>query len=218
MKIRFGRNNLSGKIVVFCVILGFIISFFAIFAFIIFRFKPVFEEKAECAAKNKANMILNMAISDAFRGIDTEKFVSILKDNDNNISSITTNTAELNKIKTQIYENLKRYSQNLDNAKIYIPIGSLTNYPALQGVGYKIPIKLLFDTTLQIDFKDFLKDAGINQVYYEISVIAVANLDVVSALMISETSITAKIPILQTLIVGAVPSSYGRGYESVRRE
>ena len=195
----------------FAVITGFVL----LFSFFIFRFKPVFEEKAECAAKNKANLILNNAVSSVFDGINTDKFANIITDSDNTVTSISTNTGELNRIKTQIYENLKEYSKNSGDTTIYIPIGSLTNYPALQGVGYKIPVKILFDTTLEVDFAESLKEAGINQVYYEISVIAMANLDVVSAFMMSETSVTAKIPISQTLVVGTVPSAYG--YDITRR-
>ena len=119
----------------FSVIIGFVL----LFSFFIFRFKPVFEEKAECAAKNKANLILNSAVSSVFDGINTDKFANIITDSDNTVTSISTNTGELNRIKTQIYEKLKEYSKNSGDTTIYIPIGSLTNYPALQGVGYKIP-------------------------------------------------------------------------------
>ena len=218
MKIRLKGSRRSSKaFAFFCFILAFFAGFSLLFFFLIFRFKPVFQEKAEYAAKSKANSILNSAVSDVFDGINTDKFVNIITGADNSVTSITTNTGELNRIKTQIYERLKTYSANSSETTVYIPIGSLTDYPVLQGVGYKIPVKILFDTALEIDFADSLKEAGINQVYYEISVVAVANLDVVSALMMSETAVKAKIPVSQTLIVGTVPKSYGYGYEFARR-
>ncbi|MCR4718818.1 MAG: sporulation protein YunB [Firmicutes bacterium] len=216
MKIRLKGNCRFSKAFTF---LSFVSAFFAslllLFLFLIFRFKPVFQEKAEYAAKSKANAILNSAVADVFNGINTDKFVNIITGADNSITSITTNTGELNRIKTQVYKCLKSYSAKSSETTVYIPIGSLTDYPVLQGLGYKIPVKILFDTALEIDFADSLKDAGINQVYYEISVVAVANLDVVSALMTSETAVETKIPISQTLIVGTVPESYG--YEIARR-
>lgn len=218
MKIRLRGSYRSTRMFAF---ISFFSAFFVglvlLFFFFIFRFKPVFQEKAEYAAKSKANTILNNAVSDVFDGINTDKFVNIITGADNSVTSITTNTGELNRIKTQIYERLKSYSAQSSEATVYIPIGSLTDYPVLQGVGYKIPVKILFDTALEIDFTDSLKDAGINQVYYEISVVAVANLDIVSALMMSETAVTAKIPVSQTLVVGTVPESYGYGYEIARR-
>ena len=55
------------------------------------EFKPVFEEKAECAAKNKANLILNNAVSSVFNGISTDKFANIITDADNAVTSISTN-------------------------------------------------------------------------------------------------------------------------------
>ena len=216
MKVRLkGNYRSSGAFVFVTFSLAALAGIVLLFSFFIFRFKPVFEEKAECAAKNKANLILNNAVSDAFDGINADKFANIITGENNSVTSISTDTGELNRIKTQIYERLKAYSSDFDNATIYIPIGSLTDYPALQGVGYKIPVKVLFDTTLEIDFDKSLKEAGINQVCYEVSIIATANLDVVSAFMMSETSVTATIPISQTLIVGTVPSAYG--YDITRR-
>jgi sporulation protein YunB len=216
MKIRLKGD--SSKAFAF-IILSFVFfaSSFLLFFFFLFRFKPVFQEKAEYAAKNKANSILNSAVADVFHGINTEKFVNIAVGEDNSVRSITTNIGEINRIKTQIYERLKSYSSTASETTVYIPIGSLTDYPVLQGVGYKIPVKILFDTALEVDFTDSLKQAGINQVYYEVSVVAVANLDVISALMMSETAVTAKIPVMQTLIVGTVPESFGYGYEVARR-
>lgn len=217
MKIRLKTRHFSKAFAFIIFLSAFFLGLFLLFFFFIFRFKPVFQEKAEYAAKSKANSILNSAVTDVFDGINTEKFVNIITGEDNSVMSITTNTGELNRIKTQVYERLKSYSAKSSEATVYIPIGSLTDYPALQGVGYKIPVKILFDSALEIDFDDSLKEAGINQVYYEVSVIAVANLDVISALMMSETAVTAKIPVVQTLIVGTVPESYGYGYEISRR-
>lgn len=218
MKIKLKGNYRKTKgVALFLFVLAFFSAFLSLFSFYLFRFKPVFQEKAECAAKNKANAILNSAISDAFDGINTDKYVNIILNNENSVTSINTNTGELNRIKTQIYKNLKAQAEKSGDAVIYIPIGSLTDYPALQGVGYKMPVKIIFDTSIEIDFAESLKEAGINQVYYEISVVATANLDVVSSLFVSETSITERIPVAQNLIVGTVPYSYGSGYEITRR-
>ncbi len=218
MKIRFKRVHnrkrvLFGLFLLFAAFLGCLFILY----FLIFRFKPVFQEKAEFAAKNKANLIINNAVTDALAGINTEDFVNIMRGENNSISSINTNTIELNFVKTRIYDNLNKYLSQSNNSIVYIPVGSLTKYPMLQGVGYKIPVKIVFDTAFSIDFAENLKDAGINQVYYETYVEAVASFDIISALMISETTVTSKIPISQTLIVGTVPTQYGFLYEDVRR-
>lgn len=215
MKIRLHNGRTEKAIAVSAACFAAVTAVLMLSSFLFFRFKPVFEEKAKCAAKNKANMILNNAVSDAFCGVNTDNFVNIITGEGNCVTSVNTNTGELNGIKTKIYENLKKYASNSENVTVYIPIGSLTEYPALQGVGYKIPVKVLFDTTLGIEFSGQLKEAGINQVYYEISVVASVNFDVVSALVVSETSVTSWIPVSQTLIVGTVPSSYR--YDIARR-
>ena len=218
MKIQFKRVHNAKRVFfgLFSLLLAFL-GGLAILYFLIFRFKPVFQEKAEFAAKNKANSIINNAVADALLGINTEDFVNIMQGENNSITSINTNTIELNAVKTRIYDNLNKYLSQTNTATVYIPVGSLTKYPMLQGMGYKIPVKIVFDTAFSVDFSEKLKDAGINQVYYETYVETIASFDVISALMISETTITSKIPISQTLIVGTVPAQYGFWYDDVRR-
>lgn len=203
------------------IFLGFISLFTAflgslfVVSFLVFRFRPVFLEKAECAAKNKANSIINSAVADSLEGINNDDFVDITFGENNIISSINTDTIVLNNIKTKIYDNLLKHLNDSGYATVYIPIGSLTKYPALQGMGYRIPVKILFDTNFNVDFSESLKEAGINQVYYETYIETVANLDIISALMMSETTVKSKIPISQTLISGTVPTQYWSG--STRR-
>ena len=218
MKIKFKKVRRPSNIIFLffsVVTISAATLFFAYF--LIFRFKPVFQEKAECAAKNKANLIINSAVMDALDGINTEDFADIMRSENNSITSINTNTVKLNSVKTRIYDNLTRHLDQTGTATVYIPIGSLTKYPLLQGMGYKIPVKIVFDTTFNVAFSETLKEAGINQVYYETYIVTVANLDIISALMISETTVTSKIPVSQTLIVGTVPNEYGFLYDDIRR-
>ena len=218
MKIRLQKvhNKNKALIVLFSVFFAVSASVLSV-CFLIFRFRPVFLEKAEFAAKNKADILINRAVNEAISGLNTEDFVNIIFREDNVISSINTDTIALNGLKAKICDNLAKNLGKSSESIVYIPIGSLTKYPYLQGFGYKIPVKILFDTSFNIDFQETLKDAGINQVYYETYVVASANFDIISALLVSETNVTSKIPISQTLIVGTVPEQYGFWYEGVRR-
>ena len=107
MKIKFKKVHNKKKLIFgfFFIFTAFLGSLLVV-SFLVFRFRPVFQEKAECAAKNKANQIINNAVTDAISGITTENFVNIMLGENNSISSINTNTIELNSIKTKIYDNL----------------------------------------------------------------------------------------------------------------
>ena len=218
MKIKLQKVH-NKKRILFVIFLSFaaFLGAFVVVSFLVFRFRPVFQEKAECAAKNKANYIINNAVDAAISGINADGFVNIMLGENNEISSINTDTLALNSIKTKIYDNLIRYFAESGSSTVYIPIGSLTKYPALQGMGCKIPVRIVFDTNFSVDFSEKLTDAGINQVYYETYIETVANFDIISALMISETTVTSKIPVSQTLIVGTVPTHYGVLCEDTRR-
>ena len=216
MKVKLKKVHNKKRIFLgfFSLFLACLGSFLAV-SFLVFRFRPVFLEKAECVAKNKANSIINSAVADSLTGINADAFVNIIFDESNRISTINTDTILLNGIKSKIYDNLIKQLGKSGYATVYIPIGSLTKYPSLQGMGYKIPVKILFDTSFDVDFSETLLERGINQVYYETYIETKANLDIISALIVSETTVTSKIPISQTLIAGTVPTQYWSG--STRR-
>jgi len=209
MRVELYTSNLRiKKIIKFLFFLLFLIVVLLISYSTLYRFKPVFEDKALCAAKNKANAVLNNAVTDVLSGIDTDEMVNINLNNTSEISSITTNTTKLNLIKSKVYKKIDEYLENSNTTTIYIPIGSLTDFPVLQGIGYRIPIKIVFDTTISMDFSDSITEAGINQAYHETFIIATANIDIISSVLTTSDTVNIDIPISQTLIIGNVPNTY----------
>jgi len=185
--------------------------------FLLCNIKPVFEDKARCAAQKCANDILNETILTTLSFIDYNNVVTSTIQGDDRISSVITDTEKLNIIKSKVYEIASEKLKNAEEVKIYIPTGSLTNYPVLQSMGHRIPVKIVFDTNLKIDFSYSLKEAGINQVFHEIFIVANANVDIISSVITTSETVSVRIPISQTLIVGDVPTSYGYSLNSQRR-
>ena len=127
-------------------------------------FRPVFEEKASAAAKMRATDIINKSAENVFKDINSEELVNITTKENGEITSVSADSIEINKLKTMLSLSIQKFTEDAKNSTIHIPVGSLTPYPVLQGIGYRIPVRIMTDGFSKIDFKSEFIQAGINQV------------------------------------------------------
>lgn len=208
----FSKKGLFLFIFLFTLIILFILTI-ALLA----RFRPVFEEKASTAAKMRATDIINKSADYVFKDINSVDLVNITSKENGEISSVVTNSIEINRLKTLLSLAIQKFTENVENSTIHIPVGSLTSYPVLQGIGYRIPVKIMTDGFSKIDFKSEFMQAGINQVKHKIYAEVTVNISVISTAMTKTETVTAEIPMTETVIVGTVPNYYGDSLNVVGR-
>lgn len=208
MKIRL-NSNYSGRLRFISLFVVFSLIFSWLFFVILARFKPVFEEKASHAAKTKAVDIINKATDDVFFDISSPDLVIIDKNENGGITSVSANTIEINRLKTKLSKSIQEYAENSDGQNVYIPIGSLTSFPVLQGFGYRIPVKISTDGYAKIDFDDEFTSCGINQVKHKIFMTVSVRVSVISASYTKSETVTTEVPVSETVITGTVPTYYG---------
>ena len=210
MKLYFGRNFSSIKMllrITYFMVFFCILCWIAVF--VLTRFKPVFEEKAVLLAKQRATEILNSAAIDVFSGIESNDYVNITKKDTGEITLISSNTIEMNKLKAEISRAVSEKAQTNEFFYIHIPVGSLTKYPVLQGTGYRIPIKVSLDGVTKTDFQEEFVQSGINQVKNRIYIIVSAKISIISSIMTVSEIVSTEIPVSETIIIGDVPNYYG---------
>lgn len=209
MKIGLYRKFRYTNIIRFTVLILLFVSLFALFIVFLTHFKPVFQEKAVMLAKLRATEIINNAVVDVFSSIESYEFVNISKKEDGEISSVTSNTMQMNKLKAMVSKAVSEASKSCEDVYIYIPLGSLTKYPVLQGMGYRIPIKVSPDGVTKTDFCEEFTQAGINQVKNKVSIIVSVRISIISSIMTVSEEVTTEIPVTETVIAGVVPNYYG---------
>lgn len=208
MKIRL-NGNFSKKLRFVCFFVAFSLIFTNLFFVVLARFKPVFEEKASHAAKTKAIDIINKATDDVFFDISSPDLVIIDKGEDGKITSVSADTTEINRLKTKLSKSIQEYAESGEESTVYIPIGSLTNFEVLQGVGYRIPVNISTDGFAKIDFDDEFESCGINQVKHKIFMLVSVQVSVVSSVFSRSETVTTEVPVAETVITGTVPTYYG---------
>lgn len=218
MKIVLSKGlGFSKKGLFFIIFFSTLVMLFALSVSILGCFRPVFEEKASNIARLKATEIINNSAENVFNDINSANFVQVTKNADEEITSVSADSIEINKLKTKLSLSIQKFTENGTNSTMYIPVGSLTSYPVLQGIGYRIPVKIMTDSFSKIDFKSEFVEAGLNQVKHKIYAEVAVNISVISRLLTKTETVTAEIPIAETVIVGNVPNYYGDSLNVVGR-
>lgn len=142
--------------------------------------------------------------------IQTNEFENFFKTvSSDGISAIEADTAKINLIKSQLMIEVQNALNNDYPAKLYIPLGSLTNYYLLSSVGPMIPVTIVPISVVDCELKEHFDDAGINQVRHSICLDIYVRMHYRAFLLDEREIISASVPIAETIITGNVPNYYG---------
>jgi len=136
-----------------------------------------------------------------------EDFVKLEKDQNGNITAITTNTTLINLLSTEILQEMVNRADGslLD---IRVPLGNLFGTNLLLGKGPDIPVEIIMLTSSFIRFDNDLIATGINQSRHQIILKAAVDVDILIPWATMSTRVETDIPIADTVIIGRVPETY----------
>ena len=122
------------------------------------------------------NDAIYYTLNDAMRYDD---LISIVRDSDGNVTSITTDSLKINRIARDTaylsQENLTKMSAE----GIMVPIGALTGIEALAGFGQKINIKIIPISNVECRFVSKFRQAGINQTLHSLYLEIVSDISII---------------------------------------
>lgn len=181
----------------------FIVTFF-------FRVQPIFVSHASSYVNNVATKAINDSVNEVFSKefISYKDLVIINTDEKGNVTSIEANISKINNLKSQIAGTTQSNLAKIDNGQILIPIGSVFNNELMQGFGPKIPITVVPTSVVNVDFDDEFVSSGINQVRHKIFLVVTAKVSLVSRTMKKSESVTNRVLVAETIIVGSTPEYY----------
>ena len=101
------------------------------------RINPLTRELTQAKITDAASNVINRAVNQQIRegNIQYDKLVTLQRDQTGNITALTTNMQEMNRLKTQLLEILDDDIYNIEDDKISIPMGNLTGIQLLSGRG-----------------------------------------------------------------------------------
>ncbi len=201
------------RIVIYLAIIA--LSLGASFIVFLAAVRPVFIKRVEYFAYKSATEAINSSIEDVFSKSDFDDLILLDKNSDGTVSALKSNTIEMNKLRASVSKSLEEnlYCYNVDS--ISIPMGSLVGNELFSGVGPEIKIKIKPLGKLSIDFYDNFEACGINQSRHTVYLKASMDISIITTQATTTGSVSAKIPVSETVIVGNVPKYLGNGYKTL---
>ena len=174
------------------------------------KVNPLTEELALAKITDAASNVINQAVSQQIDSGDVryDDLVQLERDNDGNITALTTNMQEMNRLKTQLLTKLDSDIYDISDDEISIPLGNLTGIQLLSGRGGSIPVKIVAVSSSDASFRGEFYDAGINQTIHRI--VMDVSLDLIILLPSGTVTdhVATEVCVAETVLLGSVPESY----------
>lgn len=174
------------------------------------RVNPLTEELAMAkitdAASDKINEVVGAQIQEG--DVQYDDLISLQKDDSGNITALTTNMREINRLKTQILSVMDQDINKINGDEISIPMGSLTGIQILSGRGPVIPVKIVAVSSSDAVFRGDFSDAGINQTIHRIMMDVSLELIVLLPSGTVRQQVGTEVCVAETVLLGPVPERY----------
>lgn len=166
--------------------------------------RPAVTTLAVAQAQNAVTAIIN----DAAAQVDLEAVLHMEQSEGTPMAVMTADAAALNALRTGLLDTILDKVEGLDREELGVPLGALTGFSAASDWGPILPVTVLTAAAPEAAFHSSFTAAGINQTLHKI----VLDVEVEVTLLIPggtvETSVTAQVPVSETLMVGEVPQTY----------
>lgn len=174
------------------------------------RVRPIINAMARTSIENAVIQIVNNAVNDTLleQGIAYHDMVTIQKDNSGHITALTTNSAEMNRLRATLVDDIISQVNNLDTDDLGVPLGNLTSFSTLAGKGPLLPVRVLSVGTPAASFRNVFAEAAINQSHHRIMLDVTVTIKLLIPGGTVETSVSTEVCIAETIIVGQVPDAY----------
>ncbi len=162
------------------------------------------EELTKEAAKGYLLSCINRAVDEEL-GDGENSFVSVSRDGSGQISAVSANTGELNRIKAGVVSRLSKAING--RATAYVPIGSLTSVGIFNGRGPNVPVKLKLEGSADVSFHTEFTSAGVNQSCHRITMTVTVRAYSQSKRFEALAEADTATVLAETVVVGQVPDA-----------
>lgn len=204
LKIR-NRKRVKKLCKALSVILVIIIAFFA---YIEFKIEPSIMDLTEIKAQTLATEAINTAVDKVVDELSFtyDDLAEIKYTDSNTISAISTNTVNVNKLKSKVTLEVQNQLDELQHKDFNYYLGDISGFELLNGMGPVLTVQLYFSSSVETDVVNTLETAGINQTQSTLQIHVVAEVFLTSDEEYPNVVIETNVPVAQTLIVGELPT------------
>lgn len=180
----------------------------AFLAYIEYQIEPSVMDLTEIKAQTLATEAINTAVNNTIQELKFtyDDLADIKYTSDNKVSSISTNTVNVNRLKAEASLQSQKELEKLQHKDFNYYLGDLMGFELLNGIGPSLTVQLYFSSSVETDIKNTLETAGINQTQSTIEIHVQAEIFLTSDEEYPNAIVETKIPVAQTIIVGELPN------------
>ncbi|HAJ78076.1 MAG TPA: sporulation protein YunB [Clostridiales bacterium] len=179
-----------------------------LFLFSHFYVYPQIVESNKSRIKNYSVDIINSAVNQTIINNDYDDLISIVKDDNGNITLLQINSKNVNKLNNDVMTLVQSKLAEKDVLNYSLPIGSFSGIPALNGVGPSVNLKILPVGSVSTQYNSQIASLSINQSYHKIYITINISICIFLPLYTQNIDVSSQILVAENLIVGKIPSTY----------
>ena len=186
------------------------------------RLWPVVRSLARTQVTNTASDLINDAIlQQIMEGqIQYDRIVYFEKDLNGRITALKTNTAEVNRLKTETLNLINDEILAEDTEHLGVALGSLILPEFFSGRGPSIPVRIIAIRNSDANFQSEFTEAGINQTLQKLRMDVIVDVTILVLGQTETFTVSSQMVVAETIIVGDVPATYLQtgGYHGTQTE
>lgn len=190
----------------------FLISIIVIFAlgfiYLTTIVNPIIFNYNKAVVEHNSVDILNNSIKNSLSDYLYDDLVTIQKNDSGDITLISCNSSNVNKLSNTITSHCQIDLKSLENTGINIALLTFTGIPFLNGIGPKINIKTTPVGYCDSKYISKFTSCGINQTLHQLSIIVSAKVDVLLPIKTFEIEVNTEVLVCESIIVGKIPQVY----------
>jgi sporulation protein YunB len=143
--------------------------------------------------------------------VSYEDLVLVHKDRDDHVTMMQADTVRISRIVTEAGVEIKKALRNIEKESFSIPIGQIFGLDLLASRGPLLNVQVIPLGTVNVYTSEVFEQAGINQTKHTLCLNVEAEIRIAIPLVQETAHVTAKLPIVENIIVGQVPLAYLSG-------
>ena len=194
----------------FRIVILLLFIFISVLFFLHFRFRPVIKSASLSRAKVLSNDAINEAILEELseNKDQYDEIIKMEKLENGELTVLFSDMQKVNRLKSRVALIVQNKFSEFKEKNIKIPLGTLSGFEVLSGLGPGIPMKISITGNVSTEFKSSFKDAGINQTIYQIYLYIHTKIAVMVPGCIASEDYDTNALISEIVILGGVPKVY----------
>lgn len=205
MKYRRPKNKTKRRIILVAVLAALV----GLVVFLHCNITRVLISIAEASMRSITTVAVNDAVyytlSDKVR---YEELVTVSRDEQGNITAITSNPLQINRIARDTAYMSQENLQKMSEDGVEVPLGAFTGIEAWAGFGPRIRIKIIPISNVECRFASEFEEAGVNQTKHSIYLEIVADISIVMPSGTRNFASRTEVLICESVLLGKVPDTY----------